>query len=361
MEKKHYLIYGHGGSYNHGGEAITRCTIALLRRISPDCKITLSTHFPEQDLEFGLEVDEMITRDTTGKTNEEVYRATLDAITSNTTVIQVGGDNYCYNNWQRYAQIHKRAKQCGGKSVFWSCSIDEDKIDDEMLQVLQEHDLILARECITYETLKAKGLQNVRKVSDIAFWLEPEPVDFLLENYIAINVSPLVCKKNPAFISAMQKVIDIILEETDLNIALVPHVVVSVDNDFEVLSKFHIAEPNRVVLVSDKLSAKQYKYIISKANCCIAARTHAAIAAYSSGVPVLAVSYSTKSRGIANDLGCLEYVVDILDTDIEKTFLEKFCVFLEEEATLREKLQAKIEAYKKLFSAEEILNYLNAD
>ena len=358
MDKKHYLIYGHGGSYNHGGEAITRCTIALLRKIYPDCKITLSTHFPEQDLEFGIEVDEMITRNITGTTNEEVYQATLDTITSNTTVIQVGGDNYCYNNWQRYAQIHKRAKQCGGKSIFWSCSIDEDKIDDEMLQVLQEHDLILARECITFETLKAKGLQNVRKVSDIAFWLEPEPVDFSLDNYIAINVSPLVCKKNPLFVSAIQQVIDFILKETEFNIALVPHVVVSVDNDFDVLSKFYIAEPNRVLLVSDKLPAKQYKYIISKAKCCIAARTHAAIAAYSSCVPVLAVSYSTKSRGIAKDLDCLEHVIDILDADIEKTFLEKFRIFLEEETALREKLQAEMDDYKEQFSSEEIFSYL---
>ena len=31
MQQKHFLLYGHGGSYNHGGEAITRCTIDLLR------------------------------------------------------------------------------------------------------------------------------------------------------------------------------------------------------------------------------------------------------------------------------------------------------------------------------------------
>ena len=61
MQQKHFLLYGHGGSYNHGGEAITRCTIDLLRKQVPDCFITLSTHFPEQDREFGLIPDEIIT------------------------------------------------------------------------------------------------------------------------------------------------------------------------------------------------------------------------------------------------------------------------------------------------------------
>ena len=31
-----YILYGHGGSYNHGVEAITKCTIELLKKINPD-------------------------------------------------------------------------------------------------------------------------------------------------------------------------------------------------------------------------------------------------------------------------------------------------------------------------------------
>lgn len=31
---RHYLLYAHGGAYNHGSEASVKCDIALLRRIS---------------------------------------------------------------------------------------------------------------------------------------------------------------------------------------------------------------------------------------------------------------------------------------------------------------------------------------
>ena len=260
--KKHFLIYGHGGSYNHGCEAIVKCTIKFLRENVPECFITLSTHFPEQDKEFALDADEFIARNPEGKTTEEVYAATLDRITSDTTVIHTGGDNYCYVNWQRYAMINNVAKERGCKTVLWGCSIDENLIDDEMLEALQKHDLICARECITYDALVKRGLKNVCKVSDIAFGLEPEPVDVPFSNYVAINLSPLVYRKNDKVSLAVQKLIDYVHEETDYNIALVPHGVVSVDNDYEILSSLKYGESERIQLFSDKLSAIQYKYII---------------------------------------------------------------------------------------------------
>ena len=42
--------------------------------------------------------------------------------------------------------------------------------------------------------------------------------------------------------------------------------------------------------------------IISKCRFFVVARTHATIAAYSTGVPTIVISYSVKSRGIARDL-----------------------------------------------------------
>lgn len=44
---KKYLLYGHGGAYNHGAEAIVRSTVALIREREPEAHILLSTHFPE--------------------------------------------------------------------------------------------------------------------------------------------------------------------------------------------------------------------------------------------------------------------------------------------------------------------------
>lgn len=362
MTKKHYLIYGHGGSYNHGGEAITRCTIDFLREISPDCYITLSTHFPEQDIEFGLDADEIVTRDLSGKTNEEVYRTTLEKVTPETTVIQVGGDNYCYANWQRYAQVHEKAKEVGGKSIMWGCSIDEEQITEEMLAVLRSHDMILARESLTYDALKRRGLDNVLSVSDIAFSMEPESVKLESDNYVVINLSPLVCRKNSMATEAVRELMEYILAETAYDIVLVPHVVMPADNDYEALASLKNAVASeRVFLISDKYSAKQYKYIIGHAHLCVAARTHVTIAAYSSGVPTLAIGYSTKAKGIAKDLGFEEYVVDILDERLGEMLLEKFKELLERKEELREGLGVCMSNYKKDVFPDRIKDFMRGD
>ncbi len=358
----HYLVYGHGGAYNHGSEAITSCTIRFLKKICPECSVTLSSHFPEQDREFGLGADEVVTRNMSGKTNEEVYKDTLDRITSDTTVIHAAGDNYCYVNWQRYAKIHETAKERGCKSVLWSCSIDEEVIDEEMLQTLKTHDLILARECVTFRTLKNKGLQNVLQVSDIAFTMEPEEIDFPLSNYVVLNLSPLVCRKNPEAVPAMKQLIEYILQNTEYNIALVPHVVMPADNDYEVLTQLYQSfDSKRLYLVSDKLSARQYKSIVSKAQLCVASRTHVTIAAYSTCVPTLAIGYSTKAKGIAEDLGFSEYVVDIMDETIGETLLERYKKLLEEKEALKQRMVTQMPEYRSKALSETVVSFLKGE
>ena len=60
---KHFLLYGHGGSYNHGAEAIIKTTIEIIRKKYDDSYITLSSHFPEQDKEFQINANEIIAPD----------------------------------------------------------------------------------------------------------------------------------------------------------------------------------------------------------------------------------------------------------------------------------------------------------
>ncbi len=307
---KHYLFYGHGGAYNHGSEASLICGIKLLRELSPGCKITVSSHFPEQDIEFNLPADEIIGRDLTGKTNEEIYKATIDRIKPDTVCISAGGDNYCYNNWERYATIHKAALEKGAKSILWSCSLEPSMIDEKMLEVLKTHHLITARESFTEKALLEKGLTNVVRVCDIAFLLESKETEIPKEKYIAINLSPLVLRKNPDALNAYQELIDKILKETNYSIALVPHVVMPMDNDMEALLQLK-GDEKRIFRTLGKLNAEEYKYIISKAEILVASRTHATIAAWSTGVPTIAVGYSNKAVGISSDLGQEKYLLDI--------------------------------------------------
>ena len=352
-----YLIYGHGGCYNHGVEAITGCTIELLRQANPDCFITLSSHFPDQDKEFGLSPNRFAVRNPEGKNNAEVYKETMDSITKNTIALHVGGDNYCYKNWQRYADIHYDVKRKGGKSILWGCSIDKEAMDDEMLCALKTHDLILAREEITYRALQEKGITQVEKVSDIAFSLKEKETWLPFQHYIAVNLSPLVCRKNETAKIAVKQLLDELLSITDYNIVLVPHVVMSVDNDYEVLKELSNQYTERVVLVSDKLSAAEYKYIIAHADLCVASRTHATIAAYSSCVPVVAIGYSVKARGIAEDLSQEKYVMEIESITGDKLVrITREC--LQNREQIIDVLRERIPEYRKKIVNDRIIQML---
>lgn len=353
---KHYLLYAHGGAYNHGSEASVKCDIALLRKISPNCKITLSSHFPEQDKQLGIDADEIIGRDMNGKTDEEIYAETIKRITPETICLSVGGDCYCYPNWQRYAAIHRAAIERGARSILWSCSLEPSMIDEEMTNVLRSHTLICTRESVTYNTLKERGFTNIILTADIAFTLEPKQTAIPDRNYVVLNLSPLVIRKNPNVLTAYQQLVDEILRKTDYAIALVPHVEVSVDNDYEALSQLH-GDESRILRVPTGLSAAEYKYIISKAEFCVAARTHATIAAWSSGVPTLAVGYSAKARGIAEDLGQGEFVLGVNSLD-GNSLCEKFFQLKAQKETIHSALKKRVQYCKENAVSVKALKYL---
>ena len=311
---KHYLLYGHGGAYNHGSEAAVRCTIALLRERAPGCRVTLCSHFPEQDRAFGMDADELVGRDLSAGTNAGAYAGAIRRITADTVCLSVGGDNYCYPNWQRYAAIHYAALERGAKSVLWSCSVEPSMLDEEMLGALRTHHRIAVRESLSYRALTERGLTNVVQTADAAFLLPPQETELPPRPYAALNLSPLALRKHPLVLNAYQRLTDEIIERTDWNVALVPHVEMPSDNDCEALSLLTGPEA-RLYRVPPGLTAAQYKYIIGHAELCAAARTHAAIAAWSAGVPSLVLAYSAKARGIARDLGQESCALDLATLD----------------------------------------------
>jgi polysaccharide pyruvyl transferase WcaK-like protein len=346
---KKFLLYGHGGSYNHGAEAIAKCVIKYLRQHSSrdEYEIILSTHFAEQDKEFAVDADKLIER-ANGETWEEIYAPTINEITPETVCFHMGGDNYCYPRWERWATIHGAAKERGAVSILWSASIEPKDVTDETLEVYKTHDLITARDGITFKTLIAYGLENVIKVSDIAFTLEPIETELPFDReYVTLNLSPLVMRKNPVLLSAYRELVAYILSETDLKIALVPHVIQPVDNDTEALRELLIPSDERIKLVSGKNCAAQLKYIISKSRFCVTARTHAAIAAYSTGIPTLALGYSTKAYGIARDLSLGEYTINAAEINEPKKLTAAFVKLLKDEQKIKNILSEKIPNYTK--------------
>ncbi len=104
-----------------------------------------------------------------------------------------------------------------------------------------------------------------------------------------------------------------VLSTTGRPLILIPHVTIPGDNDHELLSSIYqqLGENKNIYLLPSTLSAAELKYVISKCDAVIASRTHAAIAAFSTGVPALCLSYSTKTEGLCVDMfNSLDYCIN---------------------------------------------------
>jgi glycosyltransferase involved in cell wall biosynthesis len=356
---KKFLLYGHGGSYNHGAEASVKTTIAKIRAEFPDAYIGLSTHFPEQDREFDIDADvlfapnpEIWEREKKAPVEErkalacDMYADALSFITPDTVLYSVGGDNFCYPNWHRLAVFQDEAVKQGARSILWSASVEPVSITPAMLKVLNTYNLIIVRESVTYNALKERKVRGELKlVRDAAFDLQPVAVSFPAEfrsgNYVAVNVSPLAVRreKTPGIVmDNFRNLVIHILTKSSANVAFVPHVVMPVDNDCDALSELLHTLPeelrSRVWFVDGKFSAAQLKYVIAHSQNLVCCRTHASIAAYSTNVPCLVVGYSVKAIGIAEDLGVSRYVIPVSDLTLPEILLQKWLTLPRHQATV---------------------------
>lgn len=322
------LCYPHGGSGNHGCEAILRSSMEILGG-NPDIA-TLFSDRPESDRLVGIDrllsiaeargplnrwqrLAAAISHKLTG-TDERFYRyqyAPMIKDADHTTVaLCVGGDNYCYEWVDFLYALNKFLRNKKARTVLWGCSVEPGAMNRTMVDDLRRHAVITARETITFEAMQEKGLVNVKLYPDPAFQLEtkslPLPEGFEEGNTVGINLSPLIMKyekEQGMAMKAYRALIQHIIESTDMQVALIPHVVVNGNSDLDTMTELFEAfkETGRVVLIGDH-NAMELKGYIGRCRMFIGARTHATIAAYSSFVPTLVVGYSVKARGIARDL-----------------------------------------------------------
>lgn len=370
------LMMLHSGSLNRGCEAIVRSGYKIINSELENVDFYLSSFNAESDknLDFIKRIDDaspckvkkysldwFIGAIKVKLFNDESFfyrkinQKILKSIDDSDVVLSIGGDAYCYGEQPGYYEIDKYIKEKNKKLVLWGCSIGKEDLSKDKLEDLKRFDLILARESITYNSLIDSGLENVKLCADGAFNLDKTelalPDGWKVGNTIGINYSPLVYKKNPKSKEAVELLIDYILKNTDMTIALTPHVTEKGNNDYEILQEFynHYKNTNRVILLPDNLNALEYKGYISRMRFFIGARTHATIAAYSSCVPTMVLGYSVKSRGIAKDIfGDEKLVLGIDDISDFNKLKHNFDYMFNEEIQIRNELEKSIPKIKQL-------------
>lgn len=402
------ILYMHAGSGNHGCEAIVNSLCHMMKEdavlvsyrgnedgqytLKDLCEIKQERSFEEHKLaHIAYYAYRMLTKDAASFLRyryEDIFEKPMSPL-----AISIGGDNYCYDSMLSDLRLANLAfTQKGTKTVLLGCSIEPELLKsgqgtNRILEDLSHYHLIIARESLTYNALCAAfekrqeegnhnnsnnttqdtlALPRIVQIPDPAFTLgyirKKVPDGFWKGNTVGVNVSPLIQKSESVpgiTMKCYEELIEWIIEHTDMQIALIPHVVWKNNDDRKPLSELYekYKSTERLLQIPDG-SCEELKGYISQCRFFVGARTHATIAAYSTCVPTLVVGYSVKAAGIAQDLfGSTDhYVLPVQSLKDPQDLVQGFQWLMEQEDSIREHLQRKIPDYQRqaLQTGEEI-------
>ncbi|MEJ2610154.1 MAG: polysaccharide pyruvyl transferase family protein [Candidatus Thiodiazotropha sp.] len=299
MDKTQLILYGNGPLLNRGCEAIVRSTIDLLDSVHDNISFISAPYFTGGiDADY-LQLQQENLKHLSPKPPSKRYTlrwlvnklsSTSRArghisfdhlLESSSACIIVGGDNLSldYGEWLPKVQFDVMNYLCdmNVKTFIIGASIgpfnNNNSIEQYAIKTLKRVTHIYVR-----ERLKKYGGMNV--------WIE--------------QATELVKAVN---------------EKLDVPIILIPHVFNHSSNDFEFLSsvfaKIKQECPN-VYLLPPNYNSCELKWVISKMDLFIGARTHSTVAALSESVPTVSLGYSIKAEGINRDIfGSDEWVVPL--------------------------------------------------
>lgn len=368
------ILYMHAGSANHGCEAIVNSLCHMIKE-----RPVLVSYFGAEDEKYSLRDLCDILSERRFENNRlahvlyYIYRKVTKDETSfiryrykgifagdiSPLAISIGGDNYCYDSMLHDLRLSNKAfAEKGVKTILLGCSIEPKLLErEEIVRDLEQYHMIIARESITYEALK-------QKVNGPEIFLYPDPAftlgkvevalsdKFMPGNTVGINISPMIQDnetKPGITMENYRMLIRDIIENTDMQIALIPHVVRAQNDDRKPIHALYeeFKDTGRVLEIPDA-SCEELKGVISRCRFFVGARTHATIAAYSTCIPTLVVGYSVKARGIARDLFGTEdgYVLPVQSLKHTEDLAEAFRWLFTHEEEISEHLGKIMPAYK---------------
>lgn len=393
---------------NRGCEAIVRSTVNVLRSLYGNLEVIVPSNDIERDGRQWPEASECGVRFTPAYfpfyTKYWIHLQRLpvsflkgagwpfpfpqwfrEMIASVDLVLSVGGDNYSldYRLPSLLQGIDGLAVKMGVPVVLWGASVGPFEREPGFVPAIRGHlsglDRILVREGESYAYLTgALGLDNVERMVDPAFALEPSAVDvsgFMPEDggngIVGLNVSPVIeryKKPDQDLLDEVERFVRYLVKESAHGVLLLPHVIpldgAGRNNDAEYMGTIvdNCADLGKAVAMAPPcLNAPQLKYLVSRLRFFIGARTHATIAALSSGIPTVSIAYSVKARGINRDIFGHEDLVLPTPELCAEELQRSFSYLCDHEDSLKRLLGEKMLSYTMLVEKaakdlEELLN-----
>ena len=281
---------------------------------------------------------------------EDAFRARL---ASADAALQAGGDNYSldYGFPLKHAVLDRALKSRGIPVILWGASVGPfgagSRTEKWMIAHFHKNvDLILVREKASLDYLHRVGLGGKSLLTgDPAFVMAPVmPPKKLLEGInpegaIGVNLSPILHRYGASGNDLQQWaneagiLIRSLHESFDRPILLIPHVIQPGNDDHEFMQEAVLKagiDPGNVAAVPRNLTAAELKWVISRLDRLIAARTHATIAGFSSHVPTISIGYSLKASGLNQQVfGHRDFLVPVRElsparlVDVSRRALEQ--------------------------------------
>lgn len=379
-----FVLAGNGPYLNRGCEAIVRGTVDIIRTIFGSSSFTALSFFEgrkqffeQASSEYDEDIEHKPIKPFVGRYNplrgyyklkrilgvpdgKVYYEANRDIICSSDAVLSIGGDNYSldYGMPWLFTIFDDYVLSLQRPLILWGASVGPFHKAPDYEVYMKEHlrraTAIFARESITVEYLDRLGVRtNVYLVADPAFMMKPLEIPgfHVEEDAIGLNFSPLMAKFATAGNMALwrHKVAEILTavrKRYNKQIYLIPHVTISGNDDHVFMQEALdlLDDRSGIILAPATLNAQATKWLISKLRVFAGARTHATIAALSSGIPTLTFGYSIKAHGINRDLyGNDDYCLEA-DQCEANPVIERLTDLFENHAQKRAELCARLEA-----------------
>lgn len=338
------MLTGTYSSANKGDAAMELAMIGALRREAPDVDVVVSSPFPDldrpvyapttvvgchrRDLLGFVQVLVALLGRLLGRPRWLLRGTELEALADTDLVVDLSGDMLTEDYGVLVAVSHYlpllQARALGVPYVICAQSVGPFRWTRPLAHwLIRGASAVTVRESITAERL-ARVRPDLERTADMAMLLEPDegrlPPGLASGDtgtpVLGVSLSSLVANTHEggpeAFVDAVVRGLERVLAAHPHRVLLVAHVTgPSIAKDDRVIAREVAALLGDRAEVADvDLHPAGIKALIADSDVFLGARMHANIAALTSGVPVVAIGYSHKTRGIMREFGQDDLVVD---------------------------------------------------